>query len=137
MSKEETKTEKYFEGVGRRKTASARVRIYPDSKDKEVLINGQDYRRYFKDEQQRQEAVLPLRTVGLEGIKATVNLAGGGLRAQAGAVSLGFARAILKSDESLRTSLSQAGLLTRDPRMVERKKYGLKKARRASQWAKR
>jgi small subunit ribosomal protein S9 len=138
MTKEENKEERYFEAVGRRKTASARVRIYPGAKETSVLVNNEEYKKYFKDEHQREEAVAPFNQTGSKGkLKMTVIVKGGGLHAQSGAVSLGLARALVKFDESLRLPLRKEGLLTRDSRMVERKKYGLKKARRAPQWAKR
>lgn len=129
---------KYFEGVGRRKTSVARARIYPDSENTKVVINDLPYGEYFKIDRQRNAAIRPLIQTNLQGkIAAIVKVKGGGLNAQAGAVSLALARALAKYNESWRPVLRSAGLLTRDPRMVERKKYGLKKARRAPQWAKR
>lgn len=137
MAKEQQKKIKYFEGVGRRKTAVARARIYPDEKKGEVLINDQPCEEYFKIDRQKKAALKPLIQVNFNKMAATVKVGGSGLNAQTGAVSLALARALVKYDEKLRPVLKAEGLLTRDSRMVERKKYGLKKARRAPQWAKR
>lgn len=129
-------TQKYFEGIGRRKTATARVRIYPGSTG--FTVNDLDVMSYFKTEAQRLSANAPLVKVVLpEKVSVSAKVSGSGLAAQAEAVSLGLARAIIGLDATLSQGLRSAGLLTRDPRMVERKKYGLKKARRAPQWAKR
>ena len=129
-------TQKYFEGIGRRKTATARVRIYPGASG--FTVNGDDVMSYFKTEMQRLSANSPLSKVVLpEKVSVNAKVSGSGLAAQAEAVSLGLARAIVSLDSTLAQGLRNAGLLTRDPRMVERKKYGLKKARRAPQWAKR
>jgi len=134
----EQKESKYFEAVGRRKTAIARVRVYVKKEPRSFLINNLPPNDYWKNERQKAESLAPLIKAGLEKT-ATVSarVKGGGLDAQAGAVSLGLARALVKLDSSLRPLLRSVGLLTRDSRMVERKKYGLKKARRAPQWAKR
>jgi len=127
---------KYFEGVGRRKTSTARVRITPSTDG--FNVNDSDYKSYFKTEGQRLSAVKALSKVTLpEKVGVTVKVEGGGLASQADAVSLGLSRAIVKMDSTLRPALRANGLMTRDPRAVERKKYGLKKARRAPQWAKR
>ncbi len=139
VTKKETvkkETGKYVEGVGRRKTATARVRLITGGSG--FIVNGKDYKEYFKTDAQRAMAAKPSVKIDLPaktGISAVVS--GSGLPSQAGAVSLGLARAILKSDAETRLPLRALGLLTRDPRMVERKKYGLHKARRAPQWAKR
>lgn len=128
--------QKYFEGIGRRKTSTARVRITPSADG--FGVNDMDYKSYFKTDGQRIAAGKPLTKVTLpEKVGVNVKVMGGGLAAQADAVSLGLARAIIKMESSLRPALKSNGLLTRDPRAVERKKYGLKKARRAPQWAKR
>jgi len=127
---------KYFEAVGRRKTSVARVRLFKDGKG--VEVNDKDYKDYFKIDRQRSAVVAPLEKVDLvDQLKATVKVKGGGLSSQAEAVRHGVARALLKYDGELRAKLKPFGFLTRDPRMVERKKYGLKKARRAPQWSKR
>jgi small subunit ribosomal protein S9 len=129
-------TLKYFEGVGRRKTSTARVRITPSADG--FSVNDSDYKSYFKTEGQRLSAAKPLSKVALpEKVGVSVKVGGGGLASQADAISLGLARAIVKMDSTLRPALRTNGLMTRDPRAVERKKYGLKKARRAPQWAKR
>jgi small subunit ribosomal protein S9 len=135
MAKETKKENKYFEAVGRRKTAVARVRITPGESG--FTVNGLDYKKYFKTDHERLDAYAPLKLAAVEKIGVSVKVMGSGLPSQAGAVSLGIARAILKMNAEMRPTLKAAGLLTRDPRMVERKKYGLKKARRAPQWAKR
>ena len=130
------KDNKYFEATGRRKTSSARVRILPGESG--FSVNDIDVKKYFKTATQIKAASEPVNkalTAGTIGITAKVS--GGGLSSQAGAVSLGLARALVKLDPGLRLALRSSGLLTRDPRMVERKKPGLKKARRAPQWAKR
>lgn len=127
---------KYFEGVGRRKTSTARVRIYPGESG--FNINDLDVKKYFKTDVQTETASRPIKkALTSEIVGVNVKVSGGGLSSQAGAVSLGLARAIIRLDPNLRGVLKNSGLLTRDPRMVERKKYGLKKARRAPQWAKR
>ncbi len=134
------KTEKYFEGIGRRKTAIARVRFYSASAKKaqeHVIINGSDYKKYFPLLRYQKSVLAPLRLLKTKSGEITVHLKGGGPTAQAEAVTLGLARALVKFDSSLRSEMRAFGFLTRDPRMVERKKYGLKKARRAPQWTKR
>ncbi|MBZ1348789.1 MAG: 30S ribosomal protein S9 [Candidatus Liptonbacteria bacterium] len=145
-SVKELKELKYFEGVGRRKTAVSRVRIYVNSKEKTgIVVNKLSYQEYFQTERQRKKILAPLLKVEAKDKFASISIKvkGGGLEAQADAISLGIARALLKIDpsiwlkENLRQILRKEGFLTRDSRMVERKKYGLKKARRAPQWAKR
>jgi small subunit ribosomal protein S9 len=135
MAKEIKKGTAYFEAVGRRKTAVARVRLMPGESG--FTVNDLDYKKYFKTDRDRSTAYAPLKLIAVEKIGVSVKTSGSGLPSQAGAVSLGIARAFLKMDAGYRPTLKAAGLLTRDPRMVERKKYGLKKARRAPQWAKR
>jgi len=128
---------KYLYAVGRRKTAVAQVRLYPDKGNDKHIVNKKDYTTYFPVALQ-PVLLAPLTALGLSGdfvISATVK--GGGVNAQAEAIRLGVARAILKHDETQRTLLRVHGLLTRDSRSVERKKPGLKKARRAPQWSKR
>lgn len=130
--------EKYFEGVGRRKTAVARVRFYPSNKeDGGFIVNGIDYKKYFPLARFRQYAAEPFRALKDAKGQAEVKVKGGGVMAQSEAVRLGLARALVKFDPDLKKELRAFGYLTRDPRMVERKKYGLKKARRAPQWTKR
>src|SRR3989344_9190361 len=128
--------ERYFETIGRRKTSIARVRLYP--KRSGLIVNGGDYKVYFKLPKFRELANAPLelmKTAEKAGAEAKVS--GGGLTGQAEAVRHGLSRALVKLNETYRKKLRDAGYLTRDPRMVERKKYGLRKARRAPQWAKR
>ncbi|HCX45192.1 TPA: 30S ribosomal protein S9 [Patescibacteria group bacterium] len=136
MAKVDTK-DKYFEGIGRRKTATARVRLY--KKDVGVTINDKTCKEYFKTPEQCQAVTAPFDTIKAEkgeyGI--TVKVSGSGLSAQAEAVRHGLARALVMIDEEFKSRLRRAGFLTRDSRMVERKKPGLKKARKAPQWSKR
>lgn len=127
---------KYNGAVGRRKEAVARVRIYAGSG--QVLINGKDYTVYYTNETQREAIYAPLKLLGLEkkfDVSAVVS--GGGKNGQLDAICHGISRALLKSDEGYRTTLKKSGFLTRDPRAKERKKYGLKRARKAPQFSKR
>ncbi len=129
---------KYFEGVGRRKTAVARVRFFPqDGEGSGIIVNGLDYKKYFSLVRFHQAASEPFRVLKDKKGEALVSVKGGGVMAQAEAIKLGLARALVKFDPDLKKELRAFGYLTRDPRMVERKKYGLKKARRAPQWTKR
>ena len=126
--------ERYFYARGARKTAVARVKLF--TKNTGITVNGKAYQDYFKTPVCRQMLTAPLKAVQQElGVIAMV--AGGGINAQAEAVRHGIARALVKFNETFKKRLRKEGFLTRDPRMVERKKYGLKKARRAPQWAKR
>lgn len=123
-------------GTGRRKESVARVRLYPG--DGQILINRRPLEEYFGLETLKLMVKQPLiLTDSLNRYDVYVNVKGGGISGQAGAIRHGIARALLKVDPDLRTPLKRAGLLTRDPRMKERKKYGLKKARRAPQFSKR
>ena len=125
-----------FYGTGRRKSSIARVRLYPGSG--KITINGRDIDEYFGLETLKLVINQPFgvtNTVGKYDIVA--NVKGGGISGQAGAIRHGVSRALLLADDSYRTLLKKAGFLTRDPRMKERKKYGLKAARRASQFSKR
>jgi len=137
IAKDEKKKETvYYEGVGSRKTAVARVRLY--TKNKEILINGKDYKNYFSSKKMQSIIEAPfekMKCLGKFGL--TANVKGGGLSAQAEAVRLGISRALVVFNPDFKKRLRRAGYLTRDPRMVERKKYGLKKARKSPQWAKR
>ncbi len=129
-------TKAYFYGTGRRKSSVARVRIY--SGEGKIQINNRDIDDYFGLETLKLIVRQPLVLTGLANnydIKVTV--AGGGVSGQAGAIRHGLSRALLQADDSLRPTLKKAGFLTRDPRMKERKKYGLKAARRAPQFSKR
>ena len=128
--------ENYFYGTGRRKSSVARVRLLPGSGN--VTINGRTMEDYFGLETLRMLVRQPLELTGTMGkFDVVVNVVGGGVSGQAGAIRHGLARALLQYDETLRPQLKKAGFLTRDPRMKERKKYGLKAARRAPQFSKR
>ena len=127
----------YFYGTGRRKKSVARVRVYSNGTGK-ITINDRDIDEYFGLETLKLIVRQPLALTGTEekfDIVCRVN--GGGVTGQAGAIRHGLSRAILQFDEELRPTLKKAGFLTRDPRMKERKKYGLKGARRAPQFSKR
>lgn len=134
----EGKGERYVYAVGRRKTAIAQVRLYPSATEEETLVNKLPIGKYFGTETLKAVALTPLKASGMEATcKVTVVVRGSGLQSQAGAVRLGIARCLIKRDPLLRPTLKALGYLTRDARAVERKKPGLKKARRAPQWAKR
>ncbi|MDD7795974.1 30S ribosomal protein S9 [Clostridium sp. 'White wine YQ'] len=123
-------------GTGRRKKSVARVRLVPG--EGKVIINKREIENYFGLETLRVVVNQPLVLTGTkERFDVLVNVHGGGLTGQAGAIRHGISRALLKADEALKPELKKAGFLTRDPRMKERKKYGLKKARRAPQFSKR
>lgn len=125
-----------YQGTGRRKTAIARVRIIPGSG--RILVNGRDVDKYFGKPTLLVMLRQPLEITGAAGrFDADILVEGGGISGQAGAIRLGLARALLKADPGVRPSLKKAGFLTRDPRMKERRKYGLKKARKAPQFSKR
>jgi len=128
--------QEYYYGTGRRKTSVARVRLLPGTG--KVTINGRDIEDYFGRAVLRTLILQPLVATNTEGkydVIATVD--GGGSSGQAGAIRHGIARALLEIDPELRPQLKKAGFLTRDPRMKERRKYGLKKARKAPQFSKR
>ena len=130
-------TEKYFEGLGRRKTAIARVRLTPASQNS-MIINGQPVAEYFKVKDLQDTAMEAMSKSALgEKFKITVKVIGGGVSGQADAVRHATARALLKYDINLRKGLKKAGFLKRDPRAKERRKFGLKKARKSAQWSKR
>jgi small subunit ribosomal protein S9 len=127
----------YYYGTGRRKTAVARVRLYPNG-DGRITVNGRDAEQYFPRETLMQAVRSPLRLLELANrFNITIKVVGGGGSGQAGAVRHGISRALVRADESFRPTLRRAGFLTRDPRMKERKKYGLKRARKAPQYTKR
>jgi len=131
-----TSAKPYFYGTGRRKSSVARVRLYPGTG--KITINGRDVEDYFGLETLKLIINQPFgvtNTVGKFDIVA--NVTGGGISGQAGAIRHGVSRALLLADETYRPLLKKSGFLTRDPRMKERKKYGLKAARRASQFSKR
>lgn len=125
-----------YYGTGRRKNAIAQVRLIPGNGN--IIINGRQMDDYFGTETLKVIVRQPLNlTNTADKFDVLVKVQGGGMTGQAGAVRHGIARALLKADEELRPALKKAGFLTRDPRMKERRKYGLKKARRAPQFSKR
>ena len=126
-----------FWGVGRRKKAIARVRIIPGGENG-IVVNKKSVDEYFKLDAQKYIVRQPLELTGTaDKYDVVVNVNGGGLTGQAGAIRHGISRALCEADATLRPELKKAGFLTRDPRAKERKKYGLKKARRAPQFSKR
>ena len=130
-------SEKYFEAVGRRKTAAARVRLFTRG-EKAILVNENPYEKYFSTLNLQQIVSAPLRKMKcLDKFRVLVKIKGGGIHAQAEATRHGIARALVKFNPNFRKRLRRAGYLTRDPRQRERKKFGLKRARRAPQWQKR
>jgi small subunit ribosomal protein S9 len=133
MTKEANK--KYIEAVGRRKTSTSRVRIFEGEDG--FMINQKPVNEYFKIERFRETALASLKLLKIKNIFVSAKVLGGGIMAQAEAIRHGLSRALVKYNADFKKILKNAGFLTRDPRMVERKKYGLKKARRAPQWQKR
>jgi small subunit ribosomal protein S9 len=127
----------YIPAVGRRKTAVARIRLFPEGTGS-IVVNGREAKDYFGRETLVSLIRQPLQSLDLlNRFTITVKVIGGGVSGQAGAVRHGIARALLKVDEENRSTLRRAGYLTRDPRVKERKKYGLKRARKAPQYTKR
>ena len=124
-----------YNAVGRRKKAVARVRLVAG--EGKIVINKRDIDNYFGLETLKMTVRQPLTLTKVTGYDVLVNVNGGGFTGQAGAIRHGIARALCKADPELRAALKKAGFLTRDPRMKERKKYGLKAARRAPQFSKR
>ncbi len=136
MAESTTKTT-YERGLGRRKTASARVRLHPNGKGS-ILINEREYKQYFKLPLMQQTVSSPLVVAGKEKeFDVTVKVAGGGVHSQAEAVRHGIARALVRWNLELKPALKAEGFLTRDSRAKERKKFGKHKARRGHQWRKR
>ena len=131
-----TSAKPYFYGTGRRKKSIARVRIVPGTGV--ITINGRDSDNYFGLETLKLIVNQPFAVTGTEGkFDIIANVIGGGISGQAGAIRHGLSRALVAADEANKPALKAAGFLTRDPRMKERKKYGLKAARRAPQFSKR
>ena len=131
-----TSAKPHFYGTGRRKSSVARVRLYPGTG--KITINGRDVEDYFGLETLKLIINQPFGVTGTEGkFDIVANVQGGGISGQAGAIRHGVSRALLLADDIFRAPLKKAGFLTRDPRMKERKKYGRKAARRASQFSKR
>lgn len=136
MSSAKTTT-KYFEAVGRRKTATARVRLFPGSKSG-YEVNGKDLESYFPVKEMQLAAMEAIAVAKpAEKFHVTAKITGGGISAQSEALRLGISRALLLYDTELRSKLKKAGYLKRDPRAKERRKFGLKKARKSPQWSKR
>ena len=128
----------YTEGIGRRKTATARVRL-TQAKETSIEVNGKKFEDYFGTEARRKDvlSVLGVEEAGVENYTITAKVSGGGLSSQAEAIRLGIARALVKERADRRSVLKPLGFLKRDPRSVERKKFGLHKARKRPQWSKR
>ncbi|MCD6500842.1 30S ribosomal protein S9 [bacterium] len=128
---------KYFEAIGRRKTSVARVRLFTQG-EKGITINDKPYRAYFPIEALQKTVEAPLKEIkSQDKFKISIKVRGGGLSGQAEACRHGIARALVVLNPLFKKRLRKAGFLTRDPRMRERKKFGLKRARRAPQWSKR
>jgi len=142
MAEKTTKeNEQYIEAVGRRKTSTARVRLTPAAKSS-FVVNGKDAKDYFQTEGERRLIQDPMAKGAIEGKAMTkwaieARVTGGGTHSQAEAVRHGVSRALVESDGELRHNLKTLGFLKRDPRAKERRKFGLKKARKAPQWSKR
>jgi small subunit ribosomal protein S9 len=129
-------TQRYFYGTGKRKTSVARVRLYPGTGD--FVVNGKPLTEYFGLISLRGMALEPFSVVEQQGrFSASVKVAGGGMSGQAGAIRHGVTRALIAMDETLKPALRRAGFVTRDARVKERKKFGLKRARKAAQYTKR
>jgi len=126
----------YFSGTGRRKTAIAQVKLFPGGGA--IVVNGKPYEELFPRTEHRRQIMQPMAVTDNTGkYNAVIKTSGGGVSGQSGAISHGIARALAKADESLKPRLRQYGLLTRDARVKERKKPGLKRARKAPQYTKR
>jgi small subunit ribosomal protein S9 len=137
MVTKKTHEGKYLEAVGRRKTASARVRLYTSSKAG-FTVNDRDVKNYFPTEELQRTVNDPfVKTKITEKYEVSVKVSGGGIHSQAEAVRLGISRALIANDDELRGKLKALGFLKRDPRAKERRKFGLKKARKSPQWSKR
>jgi len=131
------KPDRYFEAIGRRKTAVARVRLFTKG-DKEFIVNEKSYQQYFQTIEDQESCVASMKKMKcLDKFRITAKVQGGGHRAQAEAIRHGTARVLVDFNANFRKRLRKAGFLTRDPRMRERKKFGLKRARKSPQWAKR
>ncbi|HEX8993732.1 MAG TPA: 30S ribosomal protein S9 [Candidatus Paceibacterota bacterium] len=126
----------YIETVGRRKTAAARARITKADKIS-VVVNDKPLEAYFQTEVLQNTVMAPLKHEGVSPFSVSVHVVGGGIAGQATAVRHAISRALVENDETLRTELKKLGFLKRDPRAKERRKFGLKKARKAPQWSKR
>jgi small subunit ribosomal protein S9 len=135
--KEKAPSGEYIQTVGRRKTSIAQVRLYKNGKGK-IIVNDHEYKDYFPVINLQQKITDPLKQVGQENkFDISVKVSGGGIRGQADAVCLGISRALVETNPTFKKALKKMGYMTRDPRKKERKKPGLKGARRAPQWSKR
>ena len=135
--KPKAKPARYFEAVGRRKTSGARVRLFTQG-EKILLINGKPIKEYFPDLEIQQIAISALEKMKcLDHFNVSIKVRGGGIHSQSEAIKHGISRALVKFNPDFRKRLRKAGYITRDPRERERKKFGLKRARRAPQWSKR
>ena len=131
------KPDRYFEAIGRRKTAVARIRLFTKG-DKEFIVNDVSYQKYFQTLEDQETSISSMKKMKcLDKFRVTVIVKGGGHTAQAEAIRHGTARVLVDFNNNFRKRLRKAGFLTRDPRMRERKKFGLKRARKSPQWAKR
>ncbi|MEX1027302.1 MAG: 30S ribosomal protein S9 [Candidatus Paceibacterota bacterium] len=138
MPTKATAKDAYYEAVGRRKTSIARVRLFPNHTGKTFTVNDREKEDYFPTPELNQIVTQALTATDLDGTFAvSVHVSGGGIHSQAEAVRHGIARALEEYDAELRLPLKKVGYFKRDPRTKERKKFGLKKARKAPQWSKR
>ncbi len=135
-TKEKVSKDRYVEAVGRRKTSVARVRLIPASKNI-FKINNRDLASYFPTEELRKIVEEAVNKAKIGTFDISIHLKGGGIHSQAEAVRHGISRVLIKIDEALKLKLKTAGFLKRDPRAKERRKFGLKKARKSAQWSKR
>jgi small subunit ribosomal protein S9 len=136
LEKEVEKNDRYYEAVGRRKSATARVRIF--TKGEGIIVNDKECKEYFALEELDELVQAPLKKMkSLDRFKVTVKVKGGGVRGQAEAVRHALSRALIVFNADFKKRLKRAGFLKRDPRVKERKKYGLKKARKSPRWSKR
>ena len=129
-------SEKYIEGIGRRKRAVARVRLTPSNKNS-VTINDKSINEHFLIKEEQDTALEALNTEGVGTYTVSIKVSGGGKSSQAESVRLGISRALVEENSEIRKDLKKQGFLKRDPRIVERKKFGKKKARKSPQWSKR
>jgi small subunit ribosomal protein S9 len=127
---------RYTYSLGRRKTATATAKLWQGGTG-EVTVNGQAYNKYFKTFDHQNDVVAPLKAMAIEGATVAIRVSGGGPRGQAEACRLAISRILVKMNEENKGTLKKLGFMKRDPREKERKHYGLKKARKAPQWAKR
>lgn len=138
MEKSKTNSQtKYFGAIGRRKASRALIKLFPNGKG-DITVNKKDYKEYFPLFEFQREIIAPFRAIGQEGkLDCDIRTTGGGVRGQAESILLGISRALVKLNPIYRKTLKKLGYLTRDARIVERKKTGLKSARVREQWRKR